>query len=338
MKNKLLSTAQILLMWGFLITMFHSCEFGETGLPRSSGSINELLIVTDSKVQWEGELGDSLRAFFARNQVGLPQPEPVFDLINIASKDLGDLYQKYHNIFIAEINPNASNTSFDVQRNVWSDPQRVIRIAAPELKSFLTEFDLKKDSITKVLVQLERQRTLLLDAMSYDIKVAEAVRNKFSISLSVPGGFYIAKETPDLMWLRHKITKAKQDIELGILIYTSDSPDSVIYHPKHIITWRNTITREHVPGPSPGSFMVVSQDYIPPVFTSSYDFPSGYAIETRGIWAVQNDFMGGAFVSYTFIHPVTQKAMTLDGYVYNPNNDKKDFIRHLESMFWAVKF
>ena len=211
MKNKLTTTARILLLSGFLAVSLHSCDFGESGLPRSSGSINELLIVTDSKVQWEGAFGDSLRAFFAREQIGLPQPEPVFDVINIASKDLGDLYKKYHNIFIAEINPNAAGASFEVQKNVWSDPQRVIRIAAPDVNAFMALFNHEKDSVSKVLEQLERQRTLLLDAMSYDIKVAEAVSNKFSLGLSIPGGFYIAKDAPDFMWLRHKSVRARPD-------------------------------------------------------------------------------------------------------------------------------
>ena len=338
MKNKIFSCRYILLIALGLSVYLNSCDFGESTLPRSSGAINELLIITDSKTQWEGEFGDSLRAFFTRNQVGLPQPEPVFDVINIASKDLGDLYKKFHNIFIAEINPSSASAKTEIQKNVYADPQCIIKITAPDMNAFLAEFDLRKDTISKVFAQLERQRTLLLDDLSYEIKVADAVRKKFSISLSIPGGFYLAEEGTDFMWLRHKVTKAKQDVELGIMIYMTDYSDTVVFNPKHIITWRNLITREHIPGPSEGSFMKVSEEFIPPVFTVVPDFPSGYAMEARGLWEVQNDWMGGPFVSYTFVNPKNNKVITLDGYVYNPNNDKKNFIRHLESIFWGVGF
>ena len=73
----------------------------------STGSVNEMLIVTNDKAQWEGALGDTLRAFFSAEQAGLSQPEPVFDLMNIADENFNDLFQKFHNIFIVDINPQA---------------------------------------------------------------------------------------------------------------------------------------------------------------------------------------------------------------------------------------
>jgi hypothetical protein len=337
MKNQIFIKLHILLILGYISIALYSCNFMESGLPRSSGSINELLIVTDSPSQWEDEIGDSISAFFARDQVGLPQPEPVFDITNISAANLGAVSRKLHNIFIAEINPKIISVSFTVKKNVWSDPQRIIKIAAPDEKSFLSEFDLRKDTITKVYDQLERQRTLLLDGKSFEINAAEAIRNRFLINLSVPGGFYIAKETPDFMWLRHKFTKPTQDTELGIFIYSSENSDTNVFNPKHIITWRNMIIWQNMITPT-GNPMKVSEEYITPVFNVIPDFPAGYAIETRGLWEIHNDFMGGSFVSYTFRHPETNKVITLDGYVYNPNNDKKDFIRRLESIFWAVRY
>jgi hypothetical protein len=336
MKNKLFCTFQILLMTGFLGIILHSCDSGKSHLPRSSGSINELLIITDSRTSWKGDFGDSLREFFARSQVGMPQPEPVFDIINIPAHDLGAFYQKFHNIFIAEIDPKITKARFEVKKNVWSNPQRVIKIVAADEKSFISEFDQRKDTITKVFDQLERQRTFLLEGESYANKAAEAVRKKFSINLLVPGGFYVARQTPDFIWLRRKFSKPTPDTELGILIYSSDNPDTIAFKPKHIISLRNKITWQNMITP-PGSSMKVSGEYIPPIFTVIPDFTSGYAIETRGIWEVQNDFMGGSFISSTFVHPRTKKVITLDGYVYNPNNDKNDFIRRLESIFWTVQ-
>ena len=328
----------LLLMTGVFILTVTSCQFGETGKPKSTGSINELLIITDSKADWEGPFGDSLRAFFAMNMIGVSQPEPMFDIINIASKDLGDIYKRYHNIFIAEIKPQAQEPSISISKNVWSEPQKVITITAPDMNQFQAEFDRQKNTILKEFVKLERERTLVLSDMSFEMKVAEAIESSFGISLSIPGGFYIAKDVPDFMWLRHTMTKAKRDLELGILIYTTDYIDTNVFNTRNIINWRNLITREHIPGSVEGSYMKVGEEFIPPVFTVLQDFPAGYAVETRGIWEVENDFMGGSFLSYTFVHPTTGKVITLDGYVYYPNNNKKAYLRHLEAIFWAVKF
>lgn len=321
-----------------LIFFLPACTLSPSGLKKSIGSVNELLVVTNDKTQWEGELGDTIRAVFAANMPALSQPEPVFDIVNIADEDFDGLFLKYHNIFIADINPQVSETTSETSQDKWAEPQRVIRITAPSLDAFAIELKAKQDAFMKLFVSLERQRTLTINQISVNVPLSQEVEKKFGISLPIPGGFYKAKETPDFMWIRHKMTKAKQDVELSIMIYTMDYRDTVVFDPRHIIQWRNALTLEHIPGPSPLSFMKVSRDFVPPIFDTITDFPGGYTVETRGLWEVENDFMGGAFINYTFINQAGNKVITLDGYVYNPNDDKKNFLRQLEAIFFAMQF
>lgn len=338
MIHKITNLLALLILPAFFLLWGGSCTLSESGMQRSSGSINELLIVTNDKAQWEGELGDTLRTFFGGSLIGLSQPEPMFDLLNVAEKNLNDLFKRYHNIFIVDIKPGYSAPLSETKKNLWSEPQRVIKITAPDLPSFYEEFQSKKETFLQLFIQLERERTLAINQMATNIQLAGTLERKFNIFLPIPGGFYLAKETPDFAWVRHKVTKAKQDIELSMMIYTMDYQDTIVFIPRHIIQWRNTMTLQHVPGPSPLSFMKVSEAFIPPVFTTITDFPGGYAVEARGLWEVDNDFMGGPFISYTFIDRANNKVITLDGYVYNPNNDKKNYLRQLESIFFAMKF
>jgi hypothetical protein len=246
----------------FVLLLLTSCSLGKSGLVPSSGSINELLIITNDKNQWEGALGDTLRAFFSAEQIGLSQPEPVFDLLNVADENFKDMFLKFHNIFIADINPQVTATTSELFRNLWAEPQRVIKITAPDLPSFYKEFDLKKNSFLQLFIELERERTLTLSKISVDIKLSDTVANKLGIRLPIPEGFYIAKEAPGFIWLRHKVTKAKQDLELGIMIYTMNYHDTIVFNPRHILRWRNSITLEYIPGPSPTSYMKVADEVI----------------------------------------------------------------------------
>ena len=68
------------------------------------------------------------------------------------------------------------------------------------------------------------------------------------------------------------------------------------------------------------------------------DFPAGYTVELRGLWKVQNDFMGGPFISYTFLHPTNHHIITLEGYVYQPNKKKRDLMLQVESILYSIKF
>lgn len=322
----------------FLLLLLASCNFGKSGVVPSTGSVDELLVVTNDKTQWAGALGDTLRAFFAAEQPGFSQPEPMFDLLNIGDKNFKDLFKKFHNIFIADINPQVTQTTSESFQNLWASPQRVIKITAPDLPSFYKEFDLKKKSYLQLFIDMERIKALSTDKMTIDYGLSDTIAKTFGIKIPIPEGFYLAKQGPEFMWFRYNATKVRQELELGILIYAMDYQNAVVFNPRHIMRWRNSITLQYIPGPSPTSYMKVADEVIPPIFDTITNFPGGYAIETRGLWEVANDFMGGPFLSYTFIDKATNKVITLDGYIYNPNNVKKYYMRELEAIFFATKF
>lgn len=338
MQKQSVSRFMLLSAVAMFFSVLTSCTTTDSGMKPSTGSVNELLIVTNDKSQWESALGDTIRDFFAAPQIGLPQPEPMFDMLNVADDHFTEIFQKFHAILIIDIDPQAVESKSESRQDVWAQPQRVIRITAKDLPSFYTEFNHKKDNFLKLFVDLERQRTLTINQLTLDYELAAKVERKFGINLPLPEGFYIAKETVNFMWLRHTLAKAKQDIELGIMLYSSDYTDTVVFNPRHIMKWRNLMTLEHIPGPSPLSYMVIAQKDMPPVFDTITDFPGGYAVETRGLWEVENNFMGGPFISYTTIDRANNRVLTLDGYIYFPNQDKKSYLRQLEAIFFASKF
>ncbi|MEG0498364.1 MAG: DUF4837 family protein, partial [Alistipes sp.] len=61
-------------------------------------------------------------------------------------------------------------------------------------------------------------------------------------------------------------------------------------------------------------------------------------IEMRGFWDVAGDFMGGPFVSYTTIDTVTNRVITLDGYVFSPKIEKRNFLRSVEHLLYTLRF
>ena len=60
-------------------------------------------------------------------------------------------------------------------------------------------------------------------------------------------------------------------------------------------------------------------------------------IELRGFWDVENDFMGGPFVSYTTIDAASGNIVTLDCYVHSPKYGKRNFLRPLEHLVHLIK-
>ena len=63
-----------------------------------------------------------------------------------------------------------------------------------------------------------------------------------------------------------------------------------------------------------------------------------FTVELRGKWRVENDFMAGPFTSYTFCNPGKNKLITIEGYVYYPNKEKRNFMRQLQAICRSVYF
>jgi hypothetical protein len=313
------------------------CVGEQSGKKRSTGTTNELLIVTNTKNVWKGPVGDSIRAYFGKTIPAMPQEEPEFNFLNIAEKDLNDLYKKMHNIFIVDINPSFSQTIVETKRDLWSEPQRVIKITAPDTTAFFSKFEEQKEAYFQLFEKLERERIINNFRMAQDIRISNMLVKDFDIFLEIPGGFSVSTKSDDHVWMRHTVTKVKQDVELGVLITRVEYTDTSMFSPDQIIGRRDRFTKELIAGPSRGSYMKVADEYIQPVFNLVEGFPVEYVVETRGLWDLENDFMGGPFISYTFVHPRNRLLYTLDGYIYYPNQNKRNHLRELEAIFYKVE-
>ena len=302
---------------------------------RSSGKTAELIVVTNNQTQWEENIGDSIRAFYQQEYKILPQPEPIFNLANVPMSSFMEskMFRTHHNVLIVDIKKGAKKTEMEARKDYWASPQRVIKITAPTREEFLKHFEENKETILGIQMQSERERIYSLFKAFRDLNLREDIHKAYEFTLEIPKGFYIAKKYSNFAWLRKETKNNSQ----GIMIYSYDFTDTTAFNTTRIISYRDSLTKEFVPGPTESSYMAVSKIYVQPEF-KRINFLGMYAIETRGLWKVENDFMGGPFVSYTFVDEKRNQVITLDGYVYAPNAPKRDLMIQLESIMYSLKF
>jgi hypothetical protein len=60
--------------------------------------------------------------------------------------------------------------------------------------------------------------------------------------------------------------------------------------------------------------------------------------ELRGLWELVNDYMGGPFVSRSYIDPNRQRIVTVEGYIYAPRFDKRDYVRRVMGIINTFSF
>ena len=300
---------------------------------RSAGGTSEILVVTQNEEQWSGMIGDTIRSFFLQAQYGLPQPEALNKLAQINVSGFNDMFKKHKCILIVEINPNLKEVVVETGEDLWAAPQRVVKIVAPDRASWCETFGKQKEAYKVMYDQVERARILSVLRPSNDVKITHRIKEKLGFDMVIPSGFFIAKDEPDFMWLRKELEKNS----FGIFIYTTPYKDTIQLERDNLVTLRDHMMQRYVPGPAEGSFMTTEKEFVPPVLNYISTFPTGFAAEMRGMWCLVGDYMAGPFVSYTFPDNRTGNLVTMEGYIYYPNHDKRDDLLQVQSLLYSIK-
>lgn len=300
---------------------------------RSAGGTAEILVVTQNNEQWNGMIGDSIRHFFLDYQYGLPQPEARNDVAHINAEGFSDMFKKHKCILEVVIDPNAEKAVAETGVDMWAAPQRYVKITAPNLQSWVDLFETQKEAYQRWFDKVERDRIMNVFRPSVDNSIREAIRKNMGFSMMVPQGFYIAKNESDFMWIRKELERSSA----CLVLYQTPYLDTAQFSVNSLVAMRNMMMQKYIPGPLEGSYMTTETEFVPPLVRTVPDFPAGYAVEMRGMWRVENDFMGGPFVSYTFYNKPTGKLVTVEGYYYEPNQKKRNQLLQLEAILYSVE-
>lgn len=319
-----------------MVSMMTACaeNRNRSGKDRSTGGTAEIMVVVQNEDQWTGRIGDSIRHFFCDYQYGLPQPESRNEVKHILEAGFTDLFKNHKCIFQVEINPSLEKAVAETAIDLWAAPQRYVKLSAPNITTWVELFEKQKEVYQQWFDVVERERILNVFRPTKDEAIEKSIATKFGFTLTVPQGFYIAKNEPDFMWLRKELERSSA----CIVIYQTPYLDTLQFEVNSLVAMRDMMMQQHIPGPSEGSYMATETEFVPPLVTTVKDFPAGYTEEMRGMWKVVNDYMGGPFVSYTFADSRTGKLVTVEGYYYEPNQKKRNMLLQLEAMAYSLKF
>jgi Domain of unknown function (DUF4837) len=319
-----------------IILFLSSCESPATqsGKARSIGNTSEILVVVENEEQWENSIGQDIREYLGQSQYGLNQEEPIFKLAHIQKNSFNDLFKKHHNILIIDIDKDSIKPKIELSEDKWAKPQNIFTIIAPSAKDFRTIFENNIDFIKIKYYQSERERILTVFRTNSPNKVTLQVVEKFGLQMTIPDGFFVAKSEPDFMWIR----KETEAFNQGIVIFEELYKDTAQFSTASIIARMNRFQKQYIPGGLEGTYMSTDAEYIPPKSEVVTDFFTKYAVETRGLWKVEGDFMSGPFICYTFLNERNNKIVTLMGYVYQPNKDKRDLLLQMEAILYSTRY
>jgi len=350
MKNLLSTTAAF-----FLVTLFISCAekngSGNSLLPRASGGPGEIILVMDS-LHKNSPLGEAIKETFSPLVEGLPRPEPLFTIRYIQPLDFRSILKTVKNIIIVAVLDNNSFGSERVKKfftpnslkiikdepdkflltkkDEWARDQEVLYLFGKNEETLIAKIEENREKLQAHFNNIEKKR---LQASLYKAKELKEIGNlllrNHQFTMRIPYGWRIDFEDKNskFIWFRNPGLV----VDKNIWIYYKDYTSIDVF--EKVTDFRNEVTKKYIyddKDKNDTSYVVV-ETLVPPI-TRQANFNNKYAMEARGLWKTNNLSMGGPFISYVLVDEELDRVYYLDGFVYSPSKDQREFIRELETI------
>ena len=319
---------KIALLITVAILLLMSCQNGSNSnrIVYAHGQYGDIIVVMTNE-RWNSESGEALRNVFEDNYKGVPMEEPIMDLHIVNYADFGKINKYHKNIIYQEINPNIEKSTVSIIKNKFAENQVFVLFNVKSQSDFVDLVNKNKKQLLETFLNADRDRWQKQLLKYPNQTISNTLLDKYKISLKIPKGYKLDVEKENFAW----ISKETQKHVMNIIVYSYPISDSSDFEVNYLIKMRDVILKDNLPGPSKGSYMITE---------TKFDFPSLKVIEQnysptavlQGLWKLEKDFMGGGFISYTKKDIKRNRYITVEGFVYSPNEPMRDQIRQLEGI------
>ena len=316
-----------LMIPALLLTAGCKKDKSATLLPSITGKAGEVEIVS-SKARWESEVGNAIRTVLQGEYPFTPQKEPRYRIYNVPPEGFVNFFRSHRNILYVHIADTCAQKVM-VSKDVWASPQTMVTVYAPDEQSAIELILAKEEYICETFEDAERERVIINAKKFENPGLGQAVRNIYGGAPYFPSSYTLKKQADDFMWISYETTYTTQ----GIFIYKFPYTGEEQFTREALVAKRNEVMKENVPGSLEGSYMITNPVITPGYWNKSYkgrDFT-----EIRSLWETQNDYMGGPFISDAFRSADGKDVIVIEGFVYAPKYDKRDYLRQLEAIIYS---
>lgn len=307
-------------------TLALSCSNNTSQTP-STGNPYELILVANPTV-YHSAIGDTLKSIFSEEVLGISRSEPIFDMYNIAPNAIQTLAGRHRNLLFVNVNEKYGTNEFFADTNKYAKDQLCIYFQGSNIDSLAKFIYQNKAYLTGLLNKYERDRFVSRVARYNEKGVETLIKKKFDFDMNIPRGYVVKKDDDNFLWLSFETQLGS----LGIVIYTFDQQPT---GESWLVDQRDLAVR-NIPGPSDGSYMATEKRFS--AQTTMTDINGRQWFQTRGLWMVEKDFMGGPFISFVTFEG--GRYVAIDCFVQEPNVNKphRNYIRQFEALPLTVKF
>lgn len=321
---------KIILIFGiFCILFLASCQ-NALIFPVASGRPYEVLVVMDSNT-WKAPMGRALFDVLDTDVPGLPQSERSFRISRADPKDMDQALKIFRNLIYTNIDPKQfSQTRMKFMRDKYAQDQVVLTINSPSAEQFESFCKEYRQDIIDFLTKMEMNRLVKELKVKYSKCTYDLAWQVMECRIFAPKELTSYKKGENFIWTSNNTASGLENI--CIYSYPYEGPET--FNKEYILHKRDSVMEKNLPGEKPGMYMQTDTlcTTVRPIAVHGM-----YAMETRGLWIMKGDCMGGPFVSHSRVDTENNRVVVVEGFVYAPEKMKRGLIRRLEGSLYTLQ-
>ncbi|MBR5841265.1 MAG: DUF4837 family protein [Bacteroidaceae bacterium] len=299
-------------------------------MPNASGLPYEMLVVMGDD-QWQRPLGRAVYGVLDTDVPGLPQSERSFRItrVNPSAFD-SNMFRIMRNVILVDIQNIYTQPKFKFARNVYSYPQMVMTLQAPDEASLAEYVKDNAQSILDFFTKAEMNREIDNLREEHNLEASRLAKEILGVDIWVPWTVNKFKQGKDFLWASTNTGKK----DMSIVLYSYPYTDKNTFTLEYFLHKRDSVMKVNIPGGREGSYMTTQRDY---VYVKDATVQGKYAQVARGLWRVQGDRMGGPFVSHSRVDEVNGRVIVAEAFIYAPESLKRDLMRRMEAALYTLQ-
>lgn len=299
-------------------------------MPNASGLPYEMLVVMDDD-QWDRPLGRAVFNVLDSDVPGLPQSERSFRISRVEPDGFNsNMFRIMRNVIKVDIQNIYTQPKFKFARNVYSYPQMIMTLQAPDEESLTEYINNNQQSIIDFFTKAEMNREIENLRERHNPEVSRLAEEILDIDIWVPWELNKFKRGKDFLWASTNVGKK----DMNLVLYSYPYTDKNTFTLDYFLQKRDSVMKANIPGGPKGSYMTTNHDY---VYVEDGTVRGKYAQIARGLWRVQGDRMGGPFVSHSRVDEVNGRVVVAEAFIYAPESLKRDLLRRMEAALYTLQ-
>lgn len=291
-----------------IIILFITCNNNDKYLPPSTGSESEILFVVSDSL-WSRDVNELASNVFEKFIVGLNQNEQEFNLIQINNDEFNSILRRHKNIVI--INERVVNNNF--KQDQWANNQNIFYV------NWQQDFSKNKITLNNIknrFAQIEIAKLKNSYLLESNNETEKKLKNRFGVEFVIPSKYKVNETQDAFFWASYNPSNSDEIKQILIFSFKPKTTNITF----EVLSKLDSVYSTYLNGSKKNSYVTIEPNYPPHYSNNIY----------RGLWRLENGFMGGPFIAKTYF--VNDTIIISTGVVFAPQSTKRKHIKEFEAI------